>query len=121
MGFTFRNQHSLEFGIICKTIENPAKPSLRIDRIRILGKDGTIKFEDGYEDKKIELECVVKGSSFEELEIKMQSIIQWISEKGTLVMDYAPTIVMQAKVYEEISPQRYRNHYVFDLIFECDS
>lgn len=121
MGFTFRNQHSSDFGIISKTIENPVKPALRVDKVRVLGKDGSIKFEDGFEDRVIEFECVIKANSLYELEANLKNIALWVSQKGPLTLDYAPNDTFEAKVYEKISPQRYPKYYVFDLVFECDS
>ena len=120
-GFTFRQRHSSEFGIIIKSKNVPSKPAVRVEKVKVLGKSGTYKFEDANEDMVFEFECIISGRNILELEQKMGQISAWISEKGPLVIDYMPDKNFEVKMYEALIPRRYSRYFVFDLVFEGEA
>lgn len=120
-GFTFRLRHTSEFGIIIKSKNVPSKPKVRVEKVKVLGKDGTYKFEDNCDDIVFEFECIISGRNISELEQKMSEISSWISDKGTLVIDYMPNKNFEVKMYEALIPRRFPRHFIFDLVFEGEA
>jgi phage-related protein len=91
-GFRFTtdniDKHSSEYGIYIKTKNLPPLAKKRIVEEVVPNRHGSYKFENGYEDKIIELECVFIESDFTLRRLKMREISQWLSQEGQLILDY---------------------------------
>lgn len=91
LGFSFRGVHTSAFlGLVVKTLNNPLIASKRLKRIAIPGRDGIYTFEDGYENKLLEFECILKGGSIQERRLRIRQIAVWLSKTGELVLDHEP-------------------------------
>lgn len=91
LGFTFRNQHTSAFtGLIVKTVNNPLLPPKRVKRIAVPGRDGSYVFEDGFDNKQLEFQCVLVRGSIQERRPRLREIAAWLSGAGDLILDHEP-------------------------------
>ena len=88
MGFKFNDKHSSEFGIVMRTVKPPIPPKVRYKEVKVIGRNGTIKFPDGYEDGTIVLEIAILGN-LNVRRAKIRAIEQWLNAGyKTLKLDY---------------------------------
>lgn len=88
IGFTFNEIHSSAHNLIMKTIRPPMPPRIRYKEVKIIGKNGTLKFADGYEDGVIVLEVALIGP-LENRRERIRDINNWLNAGyKTLKMDY---------------------------------
>ena len=88
MGFTYNGLHSSSFGLVMRTIKPPIPPRVRYKEVKVIGKNGTLKFADGYEDGTIVLEVAILGR-LNERRAMLRDVVLWLnSGYKVLKMDY---------------------------------
>lgn len=88
MGFRYDNKHSSEYGIVMRTVKPPIPPKVRYKEVKVIGRNGTIKFPDGYEDGTIVLEVTILGR-LNERRAMLRDVVLWLnSGYKVLKMDY---------------------------------
>ncbi|MDK2801076.1 MAG: hypothetical protein PWQ70_2695 [Clostridiales bacterium] len=120
LGFTFNNKHCSEFGIYIQTRNIPLLPSQRVSEETVIGRDGSYKFEEGYNDKIIEIDCSFLESDFNKRRQKLREIAGWLSQKGELIFDNEADKAYIGKIYNQIDLEMYSTFDQFTLIFVCE-
>ena len=118
MGFTFNGVHSETFGIRVKRATTALKPSKRVYRAVIGGRDGTYDFSDGaYANIVITFECDCRGAQCAPL--RRDDVALWLSERGELALDSEPGRVYTADCFSEIPLAKLGSIGQFSLAFNC--
>lgn len=102
MGIRFKNKHSNDFKVCIKTENNPLLPKKRFSEETVLGRDGSYKFENNYNDKVISIRCILLEKDLFLRRQKMREIANWLSGEGELIFDYEPDKFYKAKVFNQI-------------------
>lgn len=120
MGFTFNGIHSGTFGLHYITSAIPILPGKRTETVYPLSKDGGYTFEDGYNNRIIDLSCVISANTIPERREKARKIAEWLSKKGSLVFDSDPGIEYEVvkSTNNIISEFNYATED-FNINFEC--
>ncbi|NLB52090.1 MAG: hypothetical protein GX808_04035 [Syntrophomonadaceae bacterium] len=90
MGFKFNNVHSSTYGLRVRTVLPPGIPQARYTLVNVIGKDGSYKFFDSYDDMEIIFDVLIEGSKTERRN-KVVLIRSWLAGEKDLVIDYDPT------------------------------
>ena len=93
--FSFDNISSSNYGLMVKTIQPPTPPKPRYTFVQVLGKDGSYKFLDGYEDIDIALDVLIRGD-MEQRRERVRQIGIWLSGEKDLVLGYDTSITYLA-------------------------
>lgn len=93
--FSFDNISSSNYGLMVKTIQPPTPPKPRYTFVQVLGKDGSYKFLDGYEDIDIALDVLIRGD-MEQRRERVRQIGIWLSGEKELVLGYDTSITYLA-------------------------
>ena len=78
--------------------------------VKVIGKDGTYKFLDGYEDIPIQFDVLILGTISERRE-KIRTIGIWLQGEHNLVIDYDNLVVYKACLVDMVTQK-------FDINFE---
>lgn len=110
IGFSFNGVHSNFYNLYIKTIVPPIPPKPRYKEVKVIGKDGTYKFLDGYEDISIQFDVLILGTISERRE-KIRNIGAWLQGEHNLVIDYDNLVVYKACLVDMVTQK-------FDINFE---
>lgn len=102
MGIRFKGKHSKDFKVYIKTKNLPLIAQKRVSEEVVLGRDGSYKFEGGYADKSITLNCILLENDLILKRQKAREVAQWLSGEGELIFDYEPDKFYKAKVVNQI-------------------
>ncbi|WP_066499865.1 phage tail domain-containing protein [Abyssisolibacter fermentans] len=116
-GFTINNKHSSEFGLYLKTKVFPALAEKRYTEEIIPNRDSSYKFENGYEDKIIELQCTLIESNYVLRRSKIRNIVQWLDNGGNLIFDYEKDKYYIVKLYKSINLEAVLSLDIFVITF----
>lgn len=115
MGFTFNSIHSSDYGLV-KTVTPPSMPKPRYTYVKVIGKDGSYKFLDGYEDIDIVFLLHLKGGIAERRE-KTRQIGSWLAGENDLTLDYDSDKTYKVVLVDCEVAEFSRNHEVLRLTF----
>ncbi len=108
-GFTYKNRHSSEFGIVAKTKSRPVIPEMKNFTAELPLKDGVYDFSESneygrafYNDRFFELEIQVSAENLHSLEKKVSKIAVWLKGSGELIFDDMPFVKWRARVISEL-------------------
>ena len=110
IGFSFNGVHSNFYDLHIKTIVPPIPPKPRYKEVKVIGKDGTYKFLDGYEDIFIQFDVLILGTISERRE-KIRTVGIWLQGEHNLVIDYDNLVVYKACLVDMVTQK-------FDINFE---
>ncbi len=121
MGFIYNGRHSDEFNIFVKTATIPYIAAKRYDESNVFGRDGSYIFEDGYDNKIIEVNCLIVGH----IEVRREQarlIGEWLSKDyGALIFDYDENISYHVvRTVSDISVTPESMSETFTINFECE-
>ena len=95
-GFTFKNRHSSEFGVVVKTKTRPLLPEVKTYISEAPLMDGGYDFTSAnpfgrefYNDRMMEPTLQITADNLEELERKAAKIAAWLRGSGDLIFDSA--------------------------------
>ena len=114
--FSFDNISSSNYGLMVKTIQPPTPPKPRYTFVQVLGKDGSYKFLDGYEDIDIALDVLIRGD-MEQRRERVRQIGIWLSGEKDLVLGYDTSITYLAVLISAESMNFALNSEVLRLTF----
>lgn len=92
MGFKLNDVHSDTHGICVETVSLNGVASKRQKKVVVMGRDGEHVFEDGYNNCELVVRCSLYAETIAERRKKARDIMAWLSNTGTLVMDYEPDV-----------------------------
>lgn len=108
-GFTYKNRHSSEFGIVAKTKSKPVLPEMKSFTFESPVIDGVYDFSEAneygrafYNDRFFEVQLQISADSLRELEVKVSKIAVWLKGSGELVFDSQPMVKWRASVASEL-------------------
>lgn len=108
-GFTYKNRHSSEFGIVAKTVARPILPEMKSYTMDAPLADGIYDFSEAneysrpfYNDRFFEIQLQVSADSLLSLEMKVSKIASWLCGKGELIFDDMPYVKWSARVISEL-------------------
>ncbi len=108
-GFTFKNRHSSEFGIVAKTKSRPVLPEMKSYTFDSPLINGMYDFSESneyghafYNDRFFEITLQVSADSLRELETKVSKIAVWLKGSGDLIFDDMPLVKWRARVVSEL-------------------
>lgn len=108
-GFTYRNRHSSEFGIVAKTKSKPVLPEMKSFTFESPVIDGVYDFSEAneygrafYNDRFFEVQLQISADSLRELEVKVSKIAVWLRGSGELIFDSQPMVKWSASVASEL-------------------
>lgn len=121
--FIWKDQSSLEFGIIIEKLPARIKPELKGESIDVPGRSGTLfESEDAYKSKRIEMECtlVPPGSmSQSDIDEMLMQLPLWLDGFGKLILSDYPEYYYEASIRSTIPIERFFKRYrKFPLTFE---
>lgn len=116
-GFTLNNKHSSALNLYITTKNLPALAQKRYTEETIPNRNGSFKFEDGFNDKVIKLECVLIESDFTLKRLKMREVAEWLSQGGELVLDYETDKYYKVKMLNDITPNIENSIDGFTIVF----
>ena len=125
-GFTFKNRHSSEFGIVLKTKSAVIFPSPRLYSYSPMHYDGSYDFSECnpyertfYNDRMFELQMQIMADNFTLLQSKAAKIAAWLVGSGELVFDAANSTRWRARVSSQLSfsPEHRGKKAVIGVIF----
>ena len=121
MGFTFNGQHTEDYRIYFTTSNIPLLPQMRTQEETVLERDGVFIYEDGYNNKTIELNCSFVGANnIKERRQILRRIASWLRQEGELVFDNEPDKFYKGKIYNQIDLSLFASYDEFNLIFNVD-
>jgi predicted phage tail component-like protein len=122
-GLTFNEKHSYnDFGLIMKSDNRNARPSLVKREIEIDGKDGTWNFgSNRYTNRQIQVTFYYPSTNRVDLRVKMRKIAQWLNCKTASMLIFDDEIDKEyiAMVYDEINIEEIGNDAKFTVTFDC--
>ncbi len=95
MGFIFNGIHSENMGLYYITTSIPILPEKRSETIYPIGCSGSYVYEDGYNNRMIELSAVITAKTVPARREIARKIATWFSQKGTLIFDNDPAVEYQ--------------------------
>lgn len=110
--FIFKGKSSEEFsGIVVNSLPPISKPSKRVNKTEIEGRDGDIIEFLGYEayDKSIEI-TILEETNIDEL-------INWLNGSGKLILSNEPTKYYNAEIIEQIDFSRLMKYEPIEIKF----
>lgn len=117
MSFAFDGQHASEFGIKASRISRAAKPSKRVYKKEIAGRDGVYSTSDNtYGNISIAIDCDYVGK---DVRGAARAVAQWLSKRGELCFDDEPERYYAAEVEGEIPLEEELQIGHFTLNFVC--
>ncbi|MBT9133175.1 MAG: hypothetical protein DDT33_01711 [Firmicutes bacterium] len=122
MGFRYAGIHSRERGIILLKVPISLLPATRDKIIVLPGRRGVLRYRPDVHERIWSLDCVVEGSSYRDLWVRVRAIETWLSPTGIreLVFDAHPTHRWMAILTGEINVVvRGGRHGFFTLTFAC--
>lgn len=104
-GFTYKNRHSSEFGIIVKTSLRPIIPEEKSELVSLSSFDGTLDLSSAnpygrpfYNDRIFEMILTMTAPTLEDLEKKVSSAAVWLMGRGDLIFDDMPAVIWNASI-----------------------
>lgn len=94
-------------------------PQKRISEETVLGRNSSYKFEDGYNDKVIEVECALFDREIGLRRQKLRDLAKWLSAQGNLIFDDEPDKYYIAQIYNSIGLGVNRLSDKFSITFIC--
>lgn len=108
-GFTYKNRHSSEFGIVAKTVARPVLPEMKSYTMEAPLADGIYDFSEAneynrpfYNNRFFEIRLQVSADSLLALELKVSKIASWLCGSGELMFDDMPFVKWKARVISEM-------------------
>ena len=121
MGFTFNGQHTQDYGIYFTTSNIPLLPQMRTQEETVLGRDGVFIYENGYNNKTIELNCSFIGAdTIHQRRQVLRRVASWLRKEGELVFDNEPDKYYKGKIYNQIDLALFASYDEFTLIFNSE-
>lgn len=120
--YIFNGVNSESFELICKSIKRPLLPARKNKDLEVDGISGAYDFgDDDYELRKIIMQCVYKGDSFNELRSRARSIAAWLSTTTfvPLIINDEPDKYYLAKVNDELDLDSFLESGTVDVEFDC--
>jgi predicted phage tail component-like protein len=128
-GFTYKNQHSSDFGIVAKTKSRPILPEMKSYTFESPITDGIYDFSEAneygrafYNDRFFEIQLQVSADNLRSLEKKVSRIAKWLKGSGELVFDDMPNVKWRARVISEMGfvPELYGKKAVLTVVFRVE-
>ncbi len=121
MGFIYNGRHSDEFNIVLQTATIPYMTLKNFETKKVIGRDGAYVFEDGYDNKFVEVTCVITGT-LPERRMLARSIVEWLSKDyGALIFDCDENISYHVvRTVSDISTTPESMKETFTINFECE-
>lgn len=128
-GFTYKNRHSSEFGIVAKTKSRPVLPEMKSFTFESPVIDGVYDFSEAneygrafYNDRFFEVQLQISADSLRELEARVSKIAAWLRGSGELVFDSQPMVKWRARVASELGfvPELKGRATVMTVVFRVE-
>ncbi|WIF94312.1 distal tail protein Dit [Caminicella sporogenes] len=119
LGFTFNGKHSSEFGLIMKSINRSLLPQRRITEEVVINRHSSYKFENGYSDRIIQIQCSLADRDIGLRRQKLREIAGWLSIEGQLIFDDEPDKYYIGRLDSEIGLTVNTLFDRFTLNFRC--
>ena len=119
-GMTFNDVTSQSLGLEYCVPRIPLLPDRRPSVVDIIGRDGTVDFQnDSYAPRQIPVDCLIESTSETNLAASLAKVAAWLSGSGYLVFDHDTTKRWSAKVYQMVEQERYPNVSRFTVLFDA--
>lgn len=128
-GFTFKEHHSREFGIVAKTKSRPIFPEQKLYYHDTPLMDGEYDMSDCnslgrtvYKSRLFEIDMQISGGGIHELERKAARIALWLTGRGILIFDDASAVQWDSRVTSDIafSPEHGGKTAVLSVVFKAN-
>lgn len=128
-GFTYKNRHSSEFGIVAKTKSKPVLPEMKGYTFESPVMNGVYDFSEAneyghafYNDRFFEIQLQISADSLRALEEKVSKIAVWLKGSGELVFDSQPMVKWRARVASELGfvPELKGKATVMTVVFRVE-
>lgn len=117
-GFTFRNKHSSEFGIVCDPNSRMLLPEKRRKSVTVPGRDGVYNFtKNKFDVRRERFTCYYLPVADVNTAQMARRIAAWLAEDGELCFDSEPDKFYLAYFDGDISMQQHLRYGEFDLTF----
>lgn len=120
--FKFNNIESESFKLVCKSVKRPLLPSVKSNRVEMLGKSGVFDFsEHEYGLRKVTMRIQYIGTDYTELRTRARQIAAWLSTAtwAKLILNDEPDKHYLAKVTDEIDLESLWESGKADISFDC--
>jgi predicted phage tail component-like protein len=121
-GFTFRDVHTSDIGVVWQSGDRTVLPSKRIVRYEVPGRDGYYESNiSTYDNREVTgtLSFVGDDISYEGLRTKVREVAKWLSGKGNLIFDDEPDKAYTAQIIEGVSIEQAVKTGRSDISFDC--
>ena len=121
MGFTFKGIHSSTFpSFYFKTTSLPLLPRKIVSTETVIGGNKKIRFDNGYEDRRITMSCVFVESNLQQRREDMKALVNWLTGEGQLTFDYEPNRTYTARIERDVNINMMGDADEFDIEFIAD-
>lgn len=111
-----------EFGdIYLANIERPAMPKKRVTEVTLMGRDGSYKFWDGYEDRSIKVDLVMLGINEELKRFILRELVEYMQGDLTLQFTDEMDIVYKATLVDVTDLKEMNVREICSLEFVAES
>lgn len=127
-GFTFKNRHSREFGIVAKTKARSLLPDAKSYTYDTPLMDGAYDMTEAnaygrtfYKDRVFEIDMQISGDNLAELERKAARTASWLTGGGKLIFDDSSAVSWDARCISNVTfaPERRGKTAVLSVIFSA--
>lgn len=120
-GFTFDGTHSSAFRAFAANVKKPLLAQQRDYYEYIPGRDNTLVFTQGFEDKKITLQLVVRDDRQDKIDA-LRRVASWLyrKDKKRLIFDDAPDVFYLAKISDVVEVDSKMHHSVLSITFTAE-
>lgn len=128
-GFTYKNRHSSEFGIVAKTKSRPVLPEMKSYTFEPPSSDGAYDFSEAneygrafYNDRFFEIQIQISADNLKTLEKKVSKTAVWLKGSGELAFDDMPLVKWRARVVSELgfAPELGGRTAVMTVVFRVE-
>lgn len=126
-GFTFRNKHSSELGLVMVTKSRPILPERRSKPLELPNADGSMEYaaanEYGrafFKNRTFTVGLCLYASDIYDMERKLSRVAVWLSGNGRLWFDDMPSVYWEAAVIGQIdyAPEQSGTKAVLSVSFD---
>lgn len=128
-GFTFKNRHSSEFGVVVKTRSRRLLPGVKSYFYSTPLMDGSYDFTEAnimgrefYNDRTFELSLQITADCLDELEKKNAHAAIWLRGSGDLIFDSAASVKWRGRFISDLAfaPERRGKSAVISAVFQSE-
>lgn len=118
-GFKFGIKHTDDYKIAMRSKNRTMLPQKRQSEEIIPKRHGSIKFDNGYADRIIEVECYFLENGYENRRQIIRDIALWLATSGQLIFDDEPEKYYDAEIISNVGVSIDAAFDTFSLNFIC--